>query len=511
RSEPAAIFAAKITWGRKRKRLMASIRGMMSFQRQAQWLCFGLLLVCVLGLVSQPAAAMSEEDEVALGAKEHQKVLGQYGVYRDKALQTYIDRVGQRIAAKSSRPTLAFTFTVLNDDMINAFALPGGYIYITRGMLLHMNSESELAAVLGHEVAHVTEKHGLRNQSTGKLLGGVTIVASILTQVPGVYDLGGMLGDVLMKGYSRGFELEADAVGASYMAKAGYAPEAMLRTIEILKDKDRVEYNQARLEKRAPRVYHGILSSHPDNDTRYAEAIIESNRLVVDGDEFVGADEFLEKLNGLTIGPTRKTGIVRKNRFYHPKLGIKLSFPVNWRIEYTSQGVQALSMVGDAVFAIGTERIRDGVVGREFLEKQLGLNLREGRDVTISRLPGFLGIAERADSPYGTRPVRVAVLFDQRRRLAYVMTGSGQYDLAKVANDKDFIGTIFSFDLMDREDRQKIRDPKLQVVRAEQGTTMEALAAESPITNYALDKLRVINGLYPDGQPVPGQLIKVIE
>jgi predicted Zn-dependent protease len=473
--------------------------------------CVGLLMLCVVGIASLPAAAMSEEDEVALGAKEHQKILSKYGVYRDKELQEYIGRVGQRIAAKSSRPLLVFTFTVLNDDMINAFALPGGYIYITRGMLLHMNSESELAAVLGHEVAHVTEKHGLRNQSTGKLLSGVSIVSSILTQVPGVYELGGMLGDVMMKGYSRGFELEADAVGASYMAKAGYAPEAMLRTIEILKDKDRIEYRQARLEERQPRVYHGILSSHPDNDTRYAEAITESNKLVVDGSEFVGADEFLEKLNGLTIGPTRKTGIIRKNRFYHPKLGIKLSFPLDWRIEYTSQGVQALSTVGDAIFSIGTERVRDGLVGREFLEQQLGLSLREGRDVTISRLPGFLGIAERADSPFGSRPVRVAVLFDQRRRLAYVMTGAGQYDLAKIADDKDFIGTIFSFDLMDKEDRQKIRDPKLQVVRAEEGTTMEALAAESPITNYALDKLRVINGLYPDGQPVPGQLIKVID
>ena len=129
----------------------------------------------------------------------------------------------------------------------------------------------------------------------------------------------------------------------------------------------------------------------------------------------------------------------------------------------------------------------------------------------IASLPGFLGIADRANSPYGTRPVRFAVLFDERRKLAFVLSGSGQYDLRQIAADGDFIGAIFSFDVMDQADRLAAKEPKLQVVRAEEGTTMEALAATSPITNYALDKLRVINGLYPNGQPVPGQLIKIVD
>lgn len=471
-------------------------------------------LACVLA--SNPVLALSEKAEIELGAKEHQKILSQFGIYRDADLQKYVAMVGQRVADQSSRPTLVFTFTVLDDEMINAFALPGGYVYVTRGMLMHMNSEAELAAVLGHEIAHVTEKHGTRNQTTGKVLGGVAIVASVLTQTPGVYELGNMFNSVLMKGYSREFELEADEVGAGYMAKAGYAPDAMLRTIEILKAKDRIEYEQARIEKRDPKVYHGFLSTHPDNDTRYAEAIRASNALMTDKREFVQVDEFLEKLNGLKVGPNRKTGVVRKNIFYHPKLGIKLSFPQDWRIEYTPRGVQALSPVGDALLAVGTERLRKDdngqyLLGKAFVEQQLGMQLREGRDVRISSLPGFLGIADRANSPYGTRPMRVAVLFDERRKLAFVLTGSGQHDLRQIAADGDFIGAIFSFDVMDQADRLAAKDPKLQVVRAEEGTTMEALAEASPITNYALDKLRVINGLYPDGQPVPGQLIKIVD
>jgi predicted Zn-dependent protease len=126
-------------------------------------------------------------------------------------------------------------------------------------------------------------------------------------------------------------------------------------------------------------------------------------------------------------------------------------------------------------------------------------------------MPAYLGIADRADSPFGPRPIRFAVLFDTRKRLAIILQGAGKHDLRKIANDKDFIKTIFSFDRMSRADFKIAKVPRLQVVRAEEDTTMESLAAESPLTNYALDKLRVINGLYPDGQPEPGQLIKIVD
>ena len=470
-----------------------------------------LLAFIILCGASFSTFAVSLEEELELGAQEHRKILAQYGVYRDKELQTYIEKVGTRVADESSRPELTYHFTILNDDVINAFALPGGYIYITRGMLTHMNSESELAAVLGHEVAHVTEKHAFRSQKRGKILGAATAIASIVTGTPGVYELGNLFGGVLLKGYSREFELEADEVGAEYMAKAGYSPEAMLKTIEILKANDRIEIEQARIEKRTPKVYHGFLSTHPDHDTRYKEAVRESLKLLESYDEFIKADEFLEKLNGLAYGDMRQVGVVRKNTFYHPKLGIKLSFPDGWRIQTTGKGVQVVSVVSDAIFTVTTGRMAKGLSGRDYLEQELGLKIREGRDVTISRFNGFLGIADRADSPFGPRPLRIAILQDTRKRLVYILAGAGKHDLRKIASDKEFISTIFSFDLMGKDDRREAKVPKLQVVRAEESTTMEQLADESPITNYALDKLRVMNGLYPEGQPEPGQLIKIVD
>ena len=469
------------------------------------------LTVFLMVLLQQPVLAMSVEKEVKLGKEEHRKIIAKTGVYRDPALQAYINKIGQRVAATSSRPEITYTFTILNDPMINAMALPGGFVYVTRGMLMHMNSESELAAVLGHEIAHVTEKHALRKVSRGRGLKAVNTILSVVTGQPGLYELGSLFGGVLLTGYSREFELEADAVGARYMAAAGYSPLAMLDTIEILKAKDRVEIKQARLEQREPRVYHGFLSTHPDNDTRYKQAITASEKLVKDFDEFVKTDEFLQKLNGLGYGPARQIGVVRGHQFYHPKLGIKLIFPAGWRVEPGARGFQVVSRLDDASFTVKSSRFLPDASPASFARQNLRLNIREGRDLTIAGMPAYLGIANRADSRYGPRPARFAVIFDMTKRVAYVLVGAGKHDLSKIADDGAFIASIFSFDRMTRGDFRVARKPAVQVVRAENDTTMEQLASESPITNYALDRLRVMNGLYPDGQPEPGQLIKIID
>ncbi len=468
-------------------------------------LLFLLLCTCLV-----QANAMSEKKEIELGMEEHRKVLAQFGVYPDPELAAYVDRVGQRVAAQSDRPNLKYTFTVLDDPMINAMALPGGFIYITRGILSNMNSESELAAVLGHEIAHVTEKHAIRAQTTDRIRDIGTGIAATLLGIPGLYELGSIAGGIVMKGFSREMELEADTVGARYMAKAGYNPDAMLKTIEVLKNNDRLEINQARIEQREPRVYHGILATHPDNDRRYKEAIGAAAEISKEYTEFIKTDEFLLKLNGMAYGK-RQIGVVRANNFYHPKLGIKLTFPEGWRIESGRGGVFTVSTIGDAMLGITSARISRGMTPKDYVQQKMGLNVREGRELTIAKMPAYLGIADRAQSPFGPRPVRFAVIFDERRRQAYVLTGAGKHDLRKIASDRDFIATIFSFDRMTREDFQKAVAPALQVVRAEEGTTIESLAAESAITNYAEDKLRVMNGLYPHGQPEPGQLIKIVQ
>jgi hypothetical protein len=334
-------------------------------------------------------------------------------------------------------------------------------------MLMHLNSESELAAVLGHEIAHVTEKHALKRETRSKLQNVASIGAAFLTGQPGVAELGQVLGGVLITGYSREFELEADEVGAEVMAKAGYAPDAMLKTIEILKNKDRVEIQHAKLEKREPRVYHGFLSTHPDNDTRYKEAIKASDALLAEFNEFIQVDEFLEQLNGMAYGPSRQTGVLRGQTFMHPRLGLKLALPEGWRQVYQRRGVQFVSLDGSAAFSLSTLKLKRGLDLEQAANEQMGFQIREGRALTIGGMPAYLAIADRVDSPFGTRPGRLLLLADQKKGILYVGIGAGQFDLKRIAADGDFIKIIFSMSRMDRGDFPEAKPLQVQVDREE--------------------------------------------
>jgi|TARA_Y100000310_G_scaffold339384_2_gene431882 predicted Zn-dependent protease len=452
--------------------------------------------------------------EIEIGKQAHRQIVSQFGIYRNKELRKYVTEIGEKVAKLSSRPDMDFTFTILDDDMVNAMALPGGYIYVTRGLLAHMSTEGELAAVLGHEIAHVTERHAFRKQNRAKAVNILTAIAAMASgQYNTVPQLSDLFSGPLMQGFSREFELEADRVGAEYMAKAGYSPESMLRTIEVLKSNEKLEYEQARNENRDARVYHGFLASHPDNDKRYEQTIREAAKLNREYSDFVDDDEFLDKLNGLTWGKARQVGVVRKNMFYYPKLGIKLTFPMGWHVASGRSGVVIMSSNWDAAMEISSRPVKPGMTPRQFLEEHVGLRLRkgEGATTTVADMPAFVGIAERAPTQFGLKPIRVAALLDGRNQQAYILSGSGKKDLRSITNDKEFIGSIFSLAKMTRADYKKAKKPKVQVVRVEPGTTYKSLAADSPIPNYAEQKLRVINGHYPNGEPEAGQLVKVIQ
>ncbi|MEM7284549.1 MAG: M48 family metallopeptidase, partial [Pseudomonadota bacterium] len=195
---------------------------------------FFILAWALVGCAANPTGGvnlvlMSEKKELELGAMVSKQIEAQQGVYEDEALTKYVNDMGQALVKVSHRPDIKYTFKIIDDDNVNAFALPGGYIYVTRGMLAHMNSEAELAAVLGHEIAHVTARHSVRKQSQAGVLGAAGTVASIATGTPGVSGLSGILGDVLIRGYGREYELEADEFGAEYMIKAGYSTDGMLK------------------------------------------------------------------------------------------------------------------------------------------------------------------------------------------------------------------------------------------------------------------------------------------
>jgi len=213
-------------------------------QKRIELLLIALALLAglnVSGCATNPVTGrpdlvlMSEKQEIEVGKRNHQEILKQYRPYNDPALQNYVEGLVAELDEVSHRSHLDFHVTVLDSPQVNAFALPGGYLYITRGIMAYMNSEAELAGVLGHELGHITARHGVRQQTAGTLAGILGAGAGILTGSGQVAQAASTGGTALVRGYGRSHELEADRLGAEYLARVGYDPEEMINVVGILK------------------------------------------------------------------------------------------------------------------------------------------------------------------------------------------------------------------------------------------------------------------------------------
>jgi predicted Zn-dependent protease len=239
---------------------------------------------------------ISKDQEVQMGRQAHLDVLKKQRPYNNASLQAYVNSLGQQLASKSHRNNIRYTFTVLEDPNVNAFALPGGYVYITTGLMAYLNSEGELAGVLGHEIGHVTARHGVQQASAG--MAASVLVDLINKNAGGNSSVLNQLGSAMLSGYGRQHELQADRLGAEYLAGVGYSPKNMIDVIGVLKAQ---EVYAARQQGRRGGSYHGVFSSHPSNDQRLQEVVNAAKKVSSVESRPANRDTYLAQINGLTF------------------------------------------------------------------------------------------------------------------------------------------------------------------------------------------------------------------
>ena len=441
---------------------------------------------------------MSESREIELGAEMHQQILEENPVYQDQQLQEYVNEIGQKLAAESHRPDIEYSFTVIDSPDINAFALPGGFIYINRGLMLYLNSEDQLAAVLGHEIGHVTARHSVRQQAASQsnsVLAGVLVVA---TGVSSLGETSSLLGGALLSGYGRDMELESDGLGAEYLANAGYDPLAMVDVIGVLK-------NHEDFTKRTSSggvSYHGVFATHPRNDTRLQEVVGRANELAEENDSTIDPQVFRERMDGLALGAsTQMAGSDARNRYYQTLLNYTLVFPDGWSWSDTTTTLNANSAEDALSFNIGVQRLQAFKEPRLFMQDDLGLaGLQKTESLSQFGLQGYTGV-NPADN------TRMAVVYYGPR--AFIMTGAEASGNLSAENDNILLEAIRSFRPIAANERN-IADPISIVYVRSDGKTYAQLAAENPFDPNAEDLLRLYNSDYPRGEPAIGEWIKIV-
>ncbi len=467
-----------------------------------------LALALYLGLVScatnpvtggQDFVLVSESQELRIGRQVDAQVKQRYALYDAHGMQAYVEGIGQRLAKASHRADITYRFTLIDTPEVNAFALPGGYVYISRGILPYLNSEAELAGVIGHEIGHVTARHSVQRLSAAQGAQIAVAVASIFIPVMRS-QAGGLavdaLGTALLSGYGREQELQADQLGATYLARTGYDPGAMRRALEALKNQELFDAEVAKQDNREPRRYHGLFASHPENDRRLHE-IVQHAALLRSETAADGRDEYLQRCAGLVFGDNTHEGVVRDGVFYHRDLGIAMRLPPGWRAVNRPDRLVAIAPQGTGRLELRNPAKATGTPA-EFLQRAESTS-----EATPLEINGLQAAMIRSSGR-----VAAAIFLADR---AYLVVGTTTQFASVETDANPLVASITSFRALTEPEREAAKALTIRFVTADANTRMADLAGRSPLGRNAEGYLRLMNGLYPKGEPAPGQTLKIVQ
>lgn len=475
-----------------------------------------------------PAAAGARPDTVAersaadqrLGDQNHADIVRQYGgAYDDPELAAYVGELGRRLATVSEQPGEKWTFIVLDSPTLNAFALPGGYVYVTRGLVALANSEAELAGVIGHEIGHVTAGHSGSRQTRGAVATGLLLGAQILGAIagiePGLMQAGSAIGQLAAGGiladYSRADELAADNLGVRYLARAGYDPYAEAEFLESMSASAALD---ARLAGKSynPNATQ-FLATHPATGERTRQAIEVAKH---SGEPIpVGAqdhrDRLLEVVDGITWGDSPEQGFVRGQSFSHPLLGFTYNAPAGFTITNSAAAVMAMGP-DDARFVLDGAPDPAGpldvYIARRWIP-QIAREVRVGRPDRVAprRINGLEAASTVLPVQLGGRRFDALLVAIRHDGKLYRLTGLAPQGSGELA---DMQRAAETFRPLSEAEAAALRVTRIDVVTVRPDDTVASLARQMNVGDFKEDRFRVLNALDPGEDLQPGQQVKIV-
>jgi predicted Zn-dependent protease len=444
---------------------------------------------------------LSEAEEMAIGQQQDVEIRREMGVYDDPELQRYVNDIGQQLARVSHRPNLPWTFTIVDSPAINAFALPGGYVYLTRGILAYLDDESELAGVLGHEIGHVTARHAAQAYTRQAQAGIGLAVLSIF--VPGTApfaDLGATGLSVLFLRHGREAELEADRLGVEYGSGANYDPAGVPRFLATL----------ARVDALSERGMPNWLSTHPDPGSRVVKAEPVAGKFVSADAKTLNRDQYLERIHGLVFGDKPEDGIVRANEFLHPLLRFAVKFPEGWELTNTASAVLAQEpgtqhfMVLQPVEQARGRSIGDAAVAAM---RSAGYTVVDGRIDKINGQEAHVGLYRGTAKDVGKVLMRAAHI--SLGRQLYVVAGfAPEKEFDQV--DKDILPSVQTFRQLSAAEASRIQPNRIDFYVVKAGDSWQSIATRQGKSFVSAATLAIMNDHDVSVQPQAGDRVKIV-
>lgn len=464
--------------------------------------CVGTLGSGADGIEPTPLAATAtaprrvDPAEVAIAEREHPKIVAAFGgTYQNAEAEIAIARAVGRLVAASDEPWRTYRVTVLNSPTVNAFALPGGYVYVTRGLLALANDTSEVAAVIAHEMAHVTARHAFSRAERVQAAAVANRVVQNVVDDPRLQRAALADTQMSLASFSQAQELEADAAGIRTLAKAGFDPYASARFLTSM-----ARFAAWRNALPADGDGPDFLSSHPSTPERISQAVAAAAAAGSTGDR--DQNGYLSHVDGLMFGDDPVEGYVRGRDFLHSKLGFGFSVPAGWQLENTSRAVLATEPSGTALRFDGVDVPRGvDLIGYLTSGWINGLQPESVRTLSLGGLPAAVASARARGYVYRIAVVRFG---DQTFRFLFASKSAGP------ELDRAFQATIGSFRPLSPAEQADLRPLRIRVVDVGPGDTTETFARRMPMVDRPADLFRALNGIAPGEDPKPGRKVKIV-